>query len=180
MAQHIIVTDYNSAWEEAYLKEEQLIKQVLKENCVEVYHIGSTSVPGLAAKPIIDILPVVKSLEAVDKVSGEFEKAGYEYLGEFGLTGRRYLRKGGDKRIHQKHIFAETERSNIERHVAFRDYLRTHTDDRKKYSELKKALALKYPYDIESYCEGKDLFVKTIEAKALTFYKLENTQGEQE
>ncbi|MDD3797200.1 MAG: GrpB family protein [Lachnospiraceae bacterium] len=178
MSQHVIVADYNAAWEQEYFKEEQLIKQILKENCVEVYHIGSTSVPGLAAKPIIDILPVVKSLQAVDKVSGEFEKAGYEYLGEFGLTGRRYLRKGGDERTHQIHIFAETDRSNIERHVAFRDYMRTHADDRNKYSELKKELASKYPYDIERYCEGKDFFVKDIEAKALALYKSGKKQGE--
>lgn len=97
MVQHIVVMEYNSAWEQAYLKEKQLIKQILKENCVEVYHIGSTSVPDLAAKPIIDILPVVKSLAAVDKVSGEFEKTGYEYLGEFGITGRRICKNDRSK-----------------------------------------------------------------------------------
>lgn len=178
MSQHVIVVDYNSTWEHDYLREENRIKHILKENCVEIHHIGSTSVPGLAAKPIIDILAVVKSLAAVDKVSDVFEKIGYEYLGEFGIEGRRYLRKGGDERTHQIHIFAEADRNNVVRHIAFRDYMRTHMEDRDKYSKLKKELAFKYPYDIESYCEGKDLFVKDMETKALALYKLQNSKGE--
>lgn len=60
--------------------------------------------PGLAAKPIIDIMPVVRSLEKTDQKASEFEKEGYEYLGEFGIRGRRYLRKGQDERTHQVHI----------------------------------------------------------------------------
>lgn len=106
------------------------------------------------------------------------EKIGYEYLGEFGIADRRYLRKGGDERTHQIHIFAETDRNNVVRHIAFRDYMRTHMQDRDKYSKLKKELALKYPYHIESYCEGKDLFVKDMETKALALYKLQNSKGE--
>lgn len=176
MPQHIIVVDYNPVWENDYLAEEKSVKHVLKQNCVEIHHIGSTAVPGLAAKPIIDILAVVKSLEAVDKVANKFEGMGYEYLGEFGIAGRRYLRKGGDERTHQIHIFDETDRFNIVRHIAFRDYLRTHSEDRAKYSELKKELAVKYPYDIEGYCDGKAAFVKETEAKAMVYYK--NRQGE--
>ena len=66
MAQHITVTDYQPQWPEKYREEEALLREILGENCLAVYHIGSTSVPGLAAKPILDIMPVVKSLEAVD------------------------------------------------------------------------------------------------------------------
>lgn len=175
MPQHIIVVDYNPAWKNDYLIEEKLVKHVLKQNCVAIYHIGSTAVPGLAAKPIIDILTVVKSLESVDKVSNAFEEMGYAYLGEFGIAGRRYLRKGGDERTHQIHILDETDRFNVDRHIAFRDYMSTHSEDRAKYSELKKELARKYPYDIESYCDGKAAFVKDTEAKALASYK--NRQG---
>ena len=69
MPQHIVVTDYNPEWPHMYQEEEKKIRAILRENCTAVYHIGSTSVPGLAAKPILDIMPVVKSLEAADRVA---------------------------------------------------------------------------------------------------------------
>ena len=96
MSQHIIVRDYDPLWIEKYREESSLVKDILAENCVAIYHIGSTSVPGLAAKPIIDIMAVVRSLAEVDSVAENFSEIGYEYHGEFGITGRRYLRKGGD------------------------------------------------------------------------------------
>ena len=83
MAQHIIVTDYNPIWAEMFESEAENIRQILGDNCVAIHHIGSTAVPDLAAKPIIDIMPIVKSLDAVDQVAAEFEVIGYEYLGEF-------------------------------------------------------------------------------------------------
>lgn len=169
MSQHIIVTEYNPAWLQMFEQEAVAIKQILGENCIAIYHIGSTSVPGLAAKPIIDIMPVVKSLTNVDKVSKQFESIGYEYMGQFGIAGRRYLRKGGDERTHQIHIFAQGDNLNINRHLAFRDYLRTHEDVRNAYAELKIRLAQKYPYDIDGYCDGKENFVKEIESKAFSY-----------
>ncbi len=167
MAQHIVITEYNPLWADMFAKEAVKIKQILNENCVAIHHIGSTAVYGLAAKPIIDILPVVHSLEAVDEVALEFEKIGYEYMGEFGISGRRYLRKGGDERTHQIHIFSENKTLDIERHLAVRDYLRTHKEVCDKYAKLKKELAKKYPYDIEGYCDGKNDFIIQIEKEAL-------------
>ncbi|MGM0250594.1 GrpB family protein [Enterococcus sp. AZ129] len=89
----VIVTEYQPAWVEQFEEEAQALKQILKENCLKVEHIGSTSVPNLAAKPIIDFLVIVEEIEKVDLLQGEFERIGYEYMGEFGLSGRRYLRK---------------------------------------------------------------------------------------
>ena len=178
MPQHIIVVDYDPAWEQAYQAEEQLIREILKENCVQIHHIGSTSVPGLAAKPIIDILVSVRSLEGTDGAAEAFGEAGYEYLGEFGIPGRRYLRKGGDERTHQIHIFAESDRENLDRHLAFRDFLRTHEKEREAYGALKKDLAERYPYDIDGYCDGKDAFVKEMEARALAVWRGGQTKEE--
>mgnify|MGYP005795763827 CR=1 FL=1 len=169
MPQHIVVTAYNPEWPNMFEMEAEKIRQILGPNCVSIFHIGSTSVDGLAAKPIIDIMPIVKNLDAVDLVSGEFEKIGYEYMGEFGIAGRRYLRKGGEERTHQIHIFAQSDKANIQRHLAFRDYLRTHEDVKNAYAKLKRALANKYPYDIDGYCDGKEKFVKEVEAKALNW-----------
>ena len=74
MPQHIIIADYDPSWPQKYREEEKRLKQILGENCMAMYHIGSTSVPGLAAKPILDILPVVKSLEKVDEAAAVFRK----------------------------------------------------------------------------------------------------------
>lgn len=170
MSQHIIVRDYDPLWIEKYREESSLVKDILSENCVAIYHIGSTSVPGLAAKPIIDIMAVVRSLAEVDSVAENFSEIGYEYLGEFGITGRRYLRKGGDERTHQIHIFQADDWKNIGRHLAFRDYMRTHEKERDEYAKIKKSLAQRFPYDIDGYCDGKESFVREIEKRALSLF----------
>lgn len=170
MPQHIVVVDYDPLWPLLFQKEADAISRILGDNIVLIHHIGSTSVPFLAAKPIIDIMPVVKDLSGVDAVSGEFVKLGYEYLGEFGIKGRRYLRKGGQERTHQIHIFQMEDDTNILRHLAFRDYLRSHRDVAMEYAALKKDLAARFPYDIDGYCDGKDAFVKKIENLALAEY----------
>lgn len=86
MPQHITVVNYDPEWPSKYVRERDYITEILKENCISIYHIGSTSVPGLAAKPIIDIMAVVRSLEELDMVAEKFSEIGYEYLGEFGIT----------------------------------------------------------------------------------------------
>lgn len=170
MSQHITVVEYDSLWGKKYEEESSLIKDILADNCIAIYHIGSTSVPGLAAKPIIDIMVAVRSLEKVDCVADAFSKIGYEYLGEFGISGRRYLRKGGDERTHQLHIFQMDDWSNIGRHLAFRNYMRTHEKERTEYAKLKIELAQKFPYDIDGYCDGKEDFVCKVEKCALAQY----------
>ncbi len=167
MAQHIILAEYNPLWIKMFEAEAMKIENILGENCIEVHHIGSTSVVGLAAKPIIDIMPIVYNLADVDKVATEFEKIGYEYMGEFGISGRRYLRKGGDERTHQIHIFSVKSVYDIERHLAVRDYLRSHTVACEQYANLKRKLANKYPYDIWGYCDWKEEFVQQLEKEAL-------------
>lgn len=167
MAQHVIVKEYNPLYPKLYNEEKKLIKKILGKNLVLIEHIGSTSVPNLKSKPIIDILVSVNSLEEVDLKQKEFEAIGFEYMGEFGIKGRRYLRKGGDERTHQIHIFHKYDRNNLIRHIAFKYYLIKHPDIRDAYGELKENLAKKFPYDIDSYCDGKDAFIKKYEAIAI-------------
>ena len=168
MGQHITVTAYNPLWIKKYEEESLLIKEILADNCIAVYHIGSTSVPGLAAKPIIDIMAAVRSLEKVDNAVEAFSKIGYEYLGEFGIAGRRYLRKGGDERTYQIHIFQADDWNNLGRHLAFRDSMCTHEKERNEYAKIKMDLAEKFPYDIDGYCDGKEWFVHEMEQLALS------------
>lgn len=168
MSQHITVADFNPSWANEYKEESLRIQNILFDNCIAIYHIGSTSVEGLAAKPIIDIMVVVRNLEDVDNAAEDFSKIGYEYLEEFGIEGRRYLRKGGDERTHQIHIFQADDWNNIGRHLAFRDYMRTHEKKKEEYAKIKIELAKKFPYDIDGYCHGKESFVRETEAIALS------------
>ena len=167
MAQHVIVTEYNPLWPQLYRQEAEQIRAILRDNCVAIHHIGSTAVVGLCAKPVIDIMPVVVSLARVDAQKKAFEAIGYEVLGEFGIAGRRYLRKGGDERTHQLHIFEQGADEQIERHLALRDYLRAHPQHAAVYGRLKRQLAQQFPWDIESYCDGKDDLVRKLEQAAL-------------
>ena len=168
MRQHITVIEYDPLWPQKFQAESPLIRGILADNCIAIYHIGSTAVPGLAAKPIIDMMAVVKSLARADDVAEDFSKIGYEYLGEFGIAGRRYLRKGGEERTHQLHIFQADDWTNIGRHLAFRDYMRSHEKEREEYAKLKTELAQRFPYDIDGYCDGKEHFVREMERAALS------------
>lgn len=163
---NIEVVPYNPNWIKKYNAEKMELLNALGENISEIHHIGSTSVEGLAAKPIIDIILVVNTIEDLDTLSGVFEKLGYEVMGEFGIKGRRYYRKGGNDRTHQIHAFQSGD-SNVARHLAFRDYLIAHQDVMKEYANLKLRLASTCNNDIEAYCDGKDSFIKYHEAKAL-------------
>jgi hypothetical protein len=107
--------------------------QALGDELVVVHHIGSTSVPGLAAKPIIDLLPEARSLVLIDELTPAFERAGYVAKGENGLQGRRYFTRDREGyRTHNVHIYQAGD-PDIERHLAFRDYLRSHAQVRDEY-----------------------------------------------
>lgn len=170
MPQHITVVEYDPEWPLKYAQERDRITEILKGNCIAIHHIGSTSVPGLPAKPIIDIMVAVRSLAQADAAAEQFSGLGYEYLGEFGIAGRRYLRKGGDERTHQIHMFQADDWENIGRHLAFRDYMRSREKERNEYANLKKDLAQRFPYDIDGYCDGKEDFVREMEKRALAQY----------
>ena len=147
MSRHVVVVDYNPIWKKKYEQEALLIKEIFADNLIAIYHIGSTSVDGLAAKPIIDIMVVVRSLVKVDNIAKDLLKIGYEYLGEFGIAGRRYLCKGKDEQTHHIHIFQ--------------------ADDRAEYAQIKTELAHRFSDNIDSYFKGKESFVRNIETRAL-------------
>lgn len=167
---NIKVVDYNQDWNNEYKKEEQVIKNFLQEELINSFHIGSTSVPGLKAKPIIDILLVVNDIDGLENYSSQFENFGYEVMGEFEIKGRRYFRKGKDNRTHHIHAFQYDNIQEIERHILFRNYLRQNPEISKEYGELKSKLADKYSTDTDSYADGKDDFVKKIQKEAIKWH----------
>lgn len=117
------------------------------------------------------MLPIVKHIEKVDSFNEQMKEIGYEPLGEFGIKGRRYFRKGKKTRTHHIHVFAEDNQIHIKRHLAVRDYLRTFPAAAKQYGDLKETLAKKFPNDMKSYIKGKDTFVKELEKKAIQWYE---------
>lgn len=117
-------------------------------------------------------MPVVKDVKKIDSLNEQMTGLGYECMGELGMKGRRYFRKGGDNRTHQVHVFQEDNRVDINRHLAVRDYLRIHSEEVNHYGNLKERLAKQFPKDIEAYMDGKDTFVKELERKALHWYKM--------
>ena len=164
------VVGYSARWESEYEAEARKIREILGDELINIFHIGSTSVKGLSAKPIIDIMPVVNDLERVDVAQDRFEAIGYEAMGEYGISGRRFYRKGGDDRTHHMHLFQFDNLQEIERHLAFRDYLRANPDVCDEYGRLKTRLAEQFPADIEAYMDGKDEFVKAVERAALKWH----------
>jgi GrpB-like predicted nucleotidyltransferase (UPF0157 family) len=162
----IEVVDYDPAWPSLFEAERNLLCETLGDVVVEIYHIGSTAVPGLAAKPIIDINLVVTDLQVLDELTGKMASIGYVAKGEFGIPGRRYFQKGGDRRTHQLHAFPQDDPNTV-RHLAFRDYLRANPKVAEEYAMLKKDIAATCNNDIDRYCDGKDAYVKRIEATAI-------------
>ncbi|EOD00206.1 GrpB family protein [Caldisalinibacter kiritimatiensis] len=124
----------------------------MREIIIDVHHIESTAIPGIKAKPIIDILVVVSDIGEVDSYNCCMAELGYVAMGEYGIQRRRFFIKGGNK--------------EIERHINFRDYLINHPNEAKEYSQLKEKLAEKYTYDIDSYVRGKNKFINKIDEKA--------------
>ena len=164
------VVSYNSNWKGMYKEESEKIKNILSDIIIDIHHIGSTAIPGIKAKPVIDMLVEVKDIEAVDQYNNKMEEFGYEVMGEYGIPKRRFFRKGGNKRTHHIHIF-QTGNEEIERHINFKEYLIAHPDKGREYSKLKVELKNKYSYDIESYTQGKNDFIKEIDRKAKLWKK---------
>ncbi|MFC0189442.1 GrpB family protein [Fictibacillus aquaticus] len=164
------VLPFSKDWKKRFEEEAQQLRNVFGDLIIAIHHIGSTSIPGLAAKPVIDILPVVNDIEAVDRYNEQMVQMGYEPRGEYGISGRRYFPKGGNERTHHVHAY-EDGSPEIERHLAFRDYLSTHETEREQYSTLKLELAKQFPHDIESYIKGKHELAQSIDTRASEWYK---------
>lgn len=161
----IEITPYDPQWPKIFEAEAERIKKALGQNCIAIHHIGSTSIVGLSAKPIIDILPVVEDITEVDNHNDEMSALGYETKGEYGLAFRRHFNKRTDNTGFNIHIYEKGD-TEIARYLNFLNWLRTHEEDRQAYENLKLALAEKYPHDMLSYCMGKDALVASIDKKA--------------
>lgn len=165
--QRVYLEHYREDWAAEFARESAKVALALGGCAPVIHHIGSTAIPGIRAKPIIDMLVEVADLEKVDAAVPAMTALGYESLGEFGIAGRRYFRKDAadGRRTHQIHVFAAGS-PQITRHIAFRDFLRGNPDKAVEYDTLKADLAARFPSDISAYTDGKDEFIREIDALA--------------
>jgi len=178
--QRVVVVPYDPAWQEEFLRESARVARALGDLRLAIHHIGSTAIPGIHAKPIIDMLAVVGRIDGVDERSERVQALGYVGMGEYGIPGRRYFRKddAAGNRTHQIHAF-QLGSPQVDRHLAFRDFMRAHRQYAAEYASLKRRLAEKHPNDIEAYMDGKDEFIKQIDIRAAAWRKETNANPSQ-
>lgn len=165
----IDLVNYDPAWPDMAAREAERWQKALGPALVEVHHIGSTSVPGLAAKPVIDLIPVIAGGADPDALRPEVHAMGYEWLGEYGLPRRRYCRRSSPttgKPLVHAHCWQEGD-SEIRRHLAFRDALRADPLLRGAYEERKRHCASVHFEDPAGYGACKASWIDTVEARAL-------------
>ncbi|MET0621418.1 MAG: GrpB family protein [Pyrinomonadaceae bacterium] len=161
------VVAHDPRWRDAFEAEAGRVAAALGENVVAVHHVGSTSIPNIYAKPVVDLLVEVRDIGEVDGRSPAMESLGYEVMGEYGIPGRRYFRKDNREGIRTHHVHAFGAGSaEAERHLTFRDYMIAHPADAQRYSELKRKLAEEHPQSMDAYMDGKDGFVKEMDRRA--------------
>ena len=161
-----MVLPYDESWPKAFLAERTRLESVLGAAAPTLHHIGSTSVAGLCAKPVIDVLVESPDLALVDEATRDLERLGYEAKGEYGIPGRRYSSRPADAgpAIHV-HVF-RIGNERIARHLRFRDYLRAHPVDASRYGELKRSLAARHSDDRDAYQQAKAAFIDQLMEKA--------------
>ena len=178
MARIIEVVDYDPGWIAAFEKEAAILNSVFGRRVVEVHHFGSTSVPGLDAKPIIDILVILDHTDDINSFDRAMEEIGYRVRGECldapirGTPGRFYFTKETNGlRSHHVHVYAKGHWEIVDK-LAFRDYLRAHSSKAAAYGELKRRIAAQYRFDNLGYMHAKDSFVKSTLLEARRWYEL--------
>ena len=163
---NVELVPHNPEWSTLADQEAKRILASLSFPVVDIYHIGSTSVPGIKAKPILDFAMEVVNLDDVIQNLPSFEDLGYNSMGEFGIPGRQFFtRDTNGERTHHLHVFQKGH-PDIERHLVFRDYLRANPDAAREYEKLKEELAHRFPKASGSYTEAKSDFIISMDEVA--------------
>ena len=160
----IVVVDYSSNWPILYEQEKQRLLDAVGSDVADIQHVGSTSVPGLAAKPIIDIAAVLRHFPPSMILIRALEELGYLYQGELGIAGRHFFRKGMP-RTHHLHL-VEANSEVWQKQLLFRDFLRAHPESAQRYDTLKRELAVQYSCDRKAYVNAKAPLIAELLAAA--------------
>ncbi len=163
-----IVMPYCPNWPKQFIDEAEKINKLLGKLTLKIEHIGSTAIPGMDAKPILDILILVKDNSAFDIVQPIMENAGYLYAGQYVTDNSRLYRKlDKNTLLANIHVFP-INHPHVNEMLSLRDYLRSHPEEAKQYSEIKKELYDKYPTNYVDYRKNKDIYIKELMSKVLS------------
>lgn len=162
------LTAFSEKWADMFQNEADFLKKIFGNEIIGFEHFGSTSVRGMKAKPVIDMMCIVKDIEKIDPFNEKMKNLGYDAAGEWGIAGRRLFRKGGEIRTHHIHFY-QYDNPAIQRHLIFRDYLRSHPEEAARYSRFKEELAERFDNTSE-YSPAKKIFVQEMEQQALRWF----------
>lgn len=166
MDKPVVIEEYTSKWILQFKEEQKIIKNVIGSTAIAIEHIGSTSVEGLSAKPILDIMVGVRDLNDIDAFIEPLKAIGYEHVFHQEFPNRRFFRKGLWRAgTHHLHIY-QYGSEDWENNLSFRNYLRNHPDVRKQYEQLKRKLATKHHFDRVAYTNAKAPFIVDIIRKS--------------
>lgn len=164
----VLVVEYDPHWPDLFVQEAERVRAVLGQ-VIAIEHFGSTAVPGLAAKPILDLLVEVRSLEEARDAVPALAELGYAFWADNPDTDRLFFVKGlppNGPRTHHLHI---VEPGNpLWKRLLFRDYLRLHPEEAARYAALKRALAVRFPTDREGYTQAKTEYIEQVMQKAIS------------
>jgi len=155
------VCPYTVEWKRLFEEEKNRLQAVIGEYVLDIQHVGSTSIPGMAAKPIIDIGIAVRNFKEAAVCIEPIEQLGYEYRGENGIPRRHFFVKRDPRTTHHVHV-NEVDGRDWENQVFFRDYLIQHPGMAQEYAELKLELAQQFPLDRLAYLDGKAEFIERV------------------
>lgn len=164
---------HDPGWSLQVVREVVRLRSVVGESLLEVHHIGSTAIAGIVAKPILDLIPEFRSLATLDASRKALESLGYDWRGEYGLPGRRYCtlsEPATGRRLVHAHCYAAGD-AEIDRHLAFRDYLRAHEDVARAYEAEKLRCRALHPHDSGAYSEAKNAWIQPVQAAALVWWR---------
>jgi GrpB-like predicted nucleotidyltransferase (UPF0157 family) len=173
MPREMVVVPYDPDWVEAYRQEKEILTGIFQDSILEIHHFGSTSIPGICAKPIIDVMIVVADIAAVDELNSRMEDAGYSVRGENGIPERRYFVKlkhdGSGNHTHHIHVYQQGNR-HIEDELVFPRYLRVNVEARLEYERVKLEASKRHRHSPMSYVEAKYECVMKLTAEAKAYF----------
>ena len=164
----VLVTSHDPSWKDSFSREARRLTRTLGDSVVAAHHIGSTAIPGIVAKPVIDVLVEVKHIDRVDENASQMSNLFYEAMGEYGIAGRRYFRrpKTEEDPAFHVHVF-EVNAEQVVHHLAFRDYLLARPEKAREYSTLKIALSTGEAASKSEYQKAKAPFIEACLKDAL-------------
>jgi GrpB-like predicted nucleotidyltransferase (UPF0157 family) len=160
-ADPVAICDYNPAWANQFADLSARIVASLQSIVLRTEHVGSTAVPGLAAKPIVDMDVVLPSSVDLPRAIRLLADLGYVHEGDLGVSGREAFRCPSGEARHHLYVLIEGA-AELRRHIAFRDALRADAVLRDEYAQLRRLLAAQYPGDREAYTQGKSTFIEAV------------------